>query len=88
VTRLWAGQSTVRILAGARDFPLPQSVETSFRPTHAVSTRALCLVLKQPRCDGDSSPPSSAGVKNEWSYTSLPPACLHCVHRDSFAFLC
>jgi hypothetical protein len=27
---------------------------------------------------------SSAEVKNEWSYTSTPPVCLHGVDRDNF----
>jgi hypothetical protein len=27
--------------------------------------------VKQPWCRGDFSPPSSGGVKNEWSYTSV-----------------
>ena len=30
--------------------------------------------------------PSSAKVKNEWSYTSTLPVFLHCVCRDNFAF--
>jgi hypothetical protein len=34
----------------------------------------------------DSSPPCSAKVKNEWSYTSVLPVRLHGVERDSFAF--
>ena len=32
----------------------------------------------------DHSPQSSAEVKNEWSYTILPPICLHGVGRDNF----
>jgi hypothetical protein len=34
--------------------------------------------VKRPRREGDYSPPSSAGP-NAWSYTSTPPARLHCV---------
>jgi len=30
--------------------------------------------------------PSGAKVKNEWSYTSTPPICLHGVDRDDFTF--
>ena len=33
------------------------------------------------------SPPSSAKIKNEWSYTSTPSLCLHGMDRDCFAFL-
>jgi hypothetical protein len=34
---------------------------------------ALSLVVKQPRREADPSPPSSAEVKNAWSYISTPP---------------
>jgi hypothetical protein len=33
--------------------------------------------LKQPGCEADHLPPSSADVKNVWCYTSTPPVCLH-----------
>jgi hypothetical protein len=38
---------------------------------------ALSLGVKQPGCEADHSPPSSAKVKNAWSYTSTPPVHLH-----------
>jgi hypothetical protein len=38
---------------------------------------ALSLGLKRPGREADHSPPSSAEVKNAWSYTSTPPICLH-----------
>jgi hypothetical protein len=38
---------------------------------------ALSLGLKWPGGEADHSPPSSAEVKNAWSYTSTPPICLH-----------
>jgi hypothetical protein len=34
----------------------------------------------------DHSPPSITKVKTEWSYTSVPPICLHRVDRDNFTF--
>jgi len=34
---------------------------------------ALFLEVKRPRLEADHSPPSSAEVKNAWSYTSTPP---------------
>jgi hypothetical protein len=40
------------------------------------------LVVKWLRCDADHSPPSSAKVKNKWSYTSSPSICLHGMARD------
>jgi len=83
VTGVRARQSRVQILVEAGDFSLLQSVSTSCR-----STRALSRVIKQPRHDGDSLPPSSAEVKNEWSCTFAPSVCLHGVHRDIFKLLC
>jgi hypothetical protein len=44
-------------------------------------------VPKQPGHDGDSSPPSSAGVENECNCTSPPSVCPHGVHTDSLTFL-
>jgi hypothetical protein len=35
------------------------------------------LGVKRPGGEADHSPPSSADVKNAWSYTSTPPVCLH-----------
>ena len=32
------------------------------------------------------SPTSCAQVKNEWSYSSTPPVCLHGIQRDTFTF--
>jgi hypothetical protein len=38
---------------------------------------ALSLGVKRPVPEADHSPPSSAEVKNAWSYTSTPPILLH-----------
>jgi hypothetical protein len=38
---------------------------------------ALCLQVKRPGREADHSPPSSAEVKNAWSYSSTPPIRLH-----------
>jgi hypothetical protein len=38
---------------------------------------ALSLGVKRPGSEADHSPPSSAEVKNAWSYTSTPPIRLH-----------
>jgi hypothetical protein len=37
----------------------------------------LSLGVKRPGRKADHSPPSSAEVKNAWSYTSTPPIYLH-----------
>jgi hypothetical protein len=37
--------------------------------------------------EADNSTPPSAEVKNEWTHTSAPLACLDGVYRDSSTFL-
>ena len=41
--------------------------------------------VKWPGREADHSPPSSAMVKNEWSYTPAPPVCFHVVLKWTFA---
>jgi hypothetical protein len=41
---------------------------------------------KRPGREVDHSFSSSAEVKNEWSYTSTPSMCFHCVDGGNFAF--
>jgi hypothetical protein len=43
--------------------------------------------LKQLHCAVKHTPPSSAKVKNEWSYTSTPAVCLHGVDREEVYIL-
>jgi hypothetical protein len=38
---------------------------------------ALTLAIQRPDSGANHSPPSSAEVKNAWSYTSTTPICLH-----------
>ena len=35
-------------------------------------------------CEADHSPPSSAKVKNEWSYTPASRVCLHSTDKDTY----
>jgi hypothetical protein len=44
--------------------------------SYPIGTGALSLRVKRPGREADHSPPSSAEVKNAWSYTSTP-ICLH-----------
>jgi hypothetical protein len=37
----------------------------------------LSLGVKRPGRETDHLPPSSAEIKNVWSFTSTPPICLH-----------
>jgi hypothetical protein len=48
--------------------------------------KALSLGVKWPGHEAEHSQPSSAQVKNEWSYVSTPPLGLHAMYRDSLAF--
>jgi hypothetical protein len=52
----------------------------ALRPTQPPNQWApggLSLGVMRPGRETDHSPPSSAEVKNAWSYTSTPPICLH-----------
>jgi hypothetical protein len=54
-------------------------------PTNWVH-RVIFPVVEYLVHEHDSSLPSSAEVKNEWSYTSPPPVCLHGMHRNNLNF--
>ena len=43
--------------------------------------------IKRVGYDVDHSPPPSVKVKNEWSYNSTPPVCIHAVDRDRLTLL-
>jgi hypothetical protein len=45
--------------------------------SYPVSDGGSFLGVKRPESGADYSPPSSAEVKNAWSYTSTPPIRLH-----------
>jgi hypothetical protein len=85
--------SRVRFSAGAGNFSLHHPVQNGSGPTKPPIqwvSRALSLGVKRPGREADHSPPSSAEVKNAWSYTSTPQYvfmvwCL-VTHRDNFTF--
>jgi hypothetical protein len=64
----------------------------SIQPTIQWVTGAISLGVKRPGREAYHSPPSSAEVKDAWSYTSTPPIGLHGVvlilkkHWDNFTF--
>jgi hypothetical protein len=67
--------SRVRVPAGAGNFSLNHRVQNGSGPTQPPIQwvpGALSLGLKRPGRESDHSPPFSAEVKNEWSYTSTP----------------
>jgi hypothetical protein len=92
-TGLQAGRSgfRVRFPAGARNLSLHHRVQTSSR-AHSAPIEwvpgALSLGVKRPRGEAEHSPPSSAEVKNAWSYNFTPQYAFMawCLvkHRDTF----
>jgi hypothetical protein len=66
VTKLWAGRSELRSRGGAR------------HPITSGANPVSCTVCslpgdKRPGRETDHPPPCRAEVKNEWSYTHVPP---------------
>jgi hypothetical protein len=45
--------------------------------SYPMGTGELSPGVQRPGREADHSLPSSAKVKNAWSYTSTPPLCLH-----------
>jgi len=46
----------------------------------------ICREVKRPETGTDHSLPPSTEVKNDWSYTSIPPTLFHCVHTNNANF--
>jgi hypothetical protein len=70
--------------------PRPDRLWSPTQPPIEWVIGALSLRVKQPGREADRSPPSSAEVKNAWSYTSTPQYtfmawCL-VKHKDDFTF--
>jgi hypothetical protein len=86
--------SRVRFPAGAGNFSVHHRVQNGSEAhpaSYPMGTGDLSLGVKRLGRDGDRSPPSSAEVKNEWSYTSTLPIlfmawCL-VKHGDNFTSL-
>jgi len=85
---LRAGRSSVRTPSQARDFSLLQNISTG-SVVHPASywngTWVLFWVMRSGH-EADYSPPPSAEVKDEWSYTSTSPLSFHSVDRYSLTF--
>jgi hypothetical protein len=72
--------SRVRSPAGLEIFLFTTASRTALGPSQPPIQwvpGALSLGVKRPGCESDHSPPSSAEVKNAWSYISTPPVRLH-----------
>jgi hypothetical protein len=74
--------SRVRFPAGAGNFSLNHRVQNGSGAHPASYPMGIVdsfLGVKRPGREADHSGPSSAEVKNAWSYTSTPPIRLHVV---------
>jgi hypothetical protein len=72
--------SRVRFPAGAENFSLHQRVQNgsgAHPASYPMGTRGSFPGVKWPEREADHSPPSTAEVKNAWSYTSTPSIRLH-----------
>jgi hypothetical protein len=72
--------SRVRFSAGAGNFSFSTASRKALgltQPPIQWEPGALSLGLRRPGREANHSPPSSAEVKNAWSYTSTPPIRLH-----------
>jgi hypothetical protein len=77
---LQAGRSAFDSGKGLRLFLLDTASRPDLGPTKPPNQwmpGALSLGVKRPGREADHSAPSSAEVKNTWSYTSTPPVRLH-----------
>jgi hypothetical protein len=78
----------VRLPAEARDyFALLRSVQTGsgdHPALYSMDNGGSLPGVKRSGSEADHSPPSSAEMKNVWSYTSILNISLHGVHRDNF----
>jgi hypothetical protein len=92
---LWAGRSCFESQQVLGIFLFTTASRPALEPTQPPIQwvpGAFSLGLKRPGREDDHSPPSSAEVKNEWSYTGTPPIHLHGVvfsqkeHRDNCIF--
>jgi hypothetical protein len=71
-----------------RHFQRVSGTHHAFDPT--IGTVGSFSVVKRQKRDADHSPPSSAEVKNAWSFTSTRLTCLHSDvlrHRDNFTII-
>jgi hypothetical protein len=85
--------SRVRFPAGAGNFSLRhrvQNVSGAHLAPYPMGTRGSFPGVKRPGREADHSHPSSAEVKNAWSYTSIPQyvfmAWCSVKHSENFTF--
>jgi len=82
-TRLRAGRPELQIPVDGINFS-PNYPDRVRGPPSLLFNWYLGSISGIKRTSCEFNPPSSAGIKNEWSYTSIPPICLHGVDIDKF----
>jgi len=79
VTVLCAGQSDVRIPGRAQDIlslvHITQTGCGAHLPFYSMGTDVHFRRVRRPGRQAEQVLPSRAEVKNEWTYTSVPPVC-------------
>jgi hypothetical protein len=78
---------TVLFILWTRDFfSFPKRPDRLWGPPSLLFNgyRGTFPEVKWPEREVNHSSPSSAEIKNEWSYTSAPHICLHGMERESF----
>jgi hypothetical protein len=78
--RLWDGLSVVRVPGGTGNFLLHHRVQTgsaAHPASYPMGIRGSFLGVERSGREANHPLPSSAEVKNAWSYTSTRPVRLH-----------
>jgi hypothetical protein len=85
---LGSGRCGVQIPVVARGFSLLKCPDWCRGPPSILfnGSQGYFPFLKWLRYELNHTPPSVAEVKNEWSYTSTLPICLHVVDWENFIF--
>ena len=74
----------------SRDLYLLQIVQTgcgTHPACYSIGIVVLSLRIKRPEREVNHSPSFSTEVKNQWSYTNIPPICIHGVGRENLMLL-
>jgi len=89
VTRLWFAGSGARIAAGERGPYSAKLPDFHWGPPDLLRNCYRCSfpMIKRPGREVDYSPSSNAAVKNDGSYTSTPPICLHSMKWDNVTLI-
>jgi len=90
VARIWAGRTGTRISVEEEIFSsLKRTDQLCVAPSLVFNLYRGSFPgrIKRPGGTAYHFPPSRAEIKNEWSYTSIPPIYLHSVERDNFTFI-